>query len=195
MMNFLRQTAAQRFLDEYDFAKRFALYCAPKRELTEDIVNEAFEIFVSRADNWNLEEDVRPILVRLLRTVAARHWREHYRHAPESLRELAERLRTTAAAATDHPEFFFEREEEERLQNDLKQCIGTLPTRARSLLEMHYWERNTMVDIADSLNLKASTVRQTMARLREKLRLCIERKRAERRAGDARDGKQGGEHE
>ena len=165
-----RQTAARRFLDEYDFAKRFALYCAPRRELAEDIVNEVFGIFVSRSQDWNLESDIRPILVRLLRTTAARHWREHYRNAPESLRKIAERMQATAADSMGDIESFFDTDEENRTRDDLRRCIEKLSGKAQSLLEMHYWKKVSMADIADSQNMKASTVRQTMARIREKLR-------------------------
>lgn len=162
-----RQKAIDLFLEEYDFVRKSALRYAPRYELCDGIVNDVFVQFVSGAEQWNLEETVRPILAHLARTVAARHWKQQVRMAPESLRLIADKIRRAALARDDD-------EEDDRSVRRLRECIERLSPKARSLVEMFYWRKIPLYRIADTLNVKASTVRQTMVRIRLKLKNCIE---------------------
>lgn len=177
-----KQTAAELFLQDYDFIRGFAFRCAPNRKLVDEIVNDVFIAFMSGYTQWDLDQGIRPILVHLIRTTAATHWREYYRHAPERLREIAELLQKTARERLDAAN-----SDEEEFNHDLLQlrrCIEKLSEKTRTILEMHYWKNIPLIRIADAFNVKASAVRQSVVRIRAKLRQCVE---TARKQSDERD--------
>lgn len=166
-----QQLAEQRFLEEYDFLRRYAVRCAPRYDLADDLINEVFKLFVNGAERWNLQSDIRPILVHLARAVSADLWREQQRQSPESLGKIAERMRLRTETWLDEADFH---EEQQRTTEALDHCIELLPTKSRRLLEMHYWKRISMAHLAEVTGVKANALRQAMVRIREKLRRCIE---------------------
>ncbi len=169
--------AAERFLSEYDFVRRFSFYCVPKRDLAEELAHDVFSIFVEKAEQWDLDADIRPVLVRLIRSQGAKKWRDYYRNAPESLRKIALLKQELLAPYASELENRFEQEENIKVLDALKHCIETLPEKSRLLVKSYYWNEISMADIAESLNVKASMVRQAMVRIRIRLRGCLQRKR------------------
>lgn len=65
----------------------------------------------------------------------------------------------------------------------LGDCLKSLPTSQRQLIDLRYASGNTIEVIADSINRPAGSVRQTLYRIRESLQKCIEGKLAT--GGDA----------
>ncbi len=86
------QKASRLFLAQYNFVLGLAIHYAPNAFLADDIVHQVFIEFVEHAERWNLNADIRPILVRLTRFAASAHWREYRKMMPESLRKVAEHL-------------------------------------------------------------------------------------------------------
>lgn len=176
MSDGIQKHAAERFLKEYDFVRRFSFYCVPKRELSEELAHEVFSVFVEKASQWDLNGDIRPILVKLVRSLGAKKWREHYRNSPKSLKKVAEMKQEVLAGYSSQLEKSFDQEENRKILDILKQCMNDLSEKSRSLLEQYYWNGKSMADIAESLNVKASMLRQAMVRIRIKLRTCLQRK-------------------
>ncbi len=58
----------------------------------------------------------------------------------------------------------------------LRSCLETLPPELQKLVRMRYDENYSSQRIAEAMGRSADAVRQTLMRLREKLRKCIEMK-------------------
>lgn len=58
----------------------------------------------------------------------------------------------------------------------LRACIESLPEHFRRIVRMYYEEKRTSAEIGRELERSSDAVRQSLVTLREKLRLCIERK-------------------
>jgi RNA polymerase sigma-70 factor (ECF subfamily) len=160
--------AAQLFLAHHGFVKGLALKHAPWPGLAEDILQQVFVEFLSKAGQWDLESDIKPLLATMTRTVALRHWRERTREMPAVIRSLAEHVRQLAEERSAPPRY-----EEE--QTALKQCLQKLPEKSRSLIDHYYFAQVPTSDIAGQMGMKTDTVCRAICRLREKLRGCIDR--------------------
>lgn len=148
------------------FVHSLALRLAPAPGLAEDIAQQVFFEFLSKADQWDLTRDVRPLLAGMTRNVARRCWRDHTRSLPEQTRELAEHIRALAA------------DQDVRGHNEeeitaLRQCLDRLPDKSRRLVELHYFVDLTSVDIATRMAMKTDAVRRALFRLRGQLRKCV----------------------
>lgn len=151
------------------FVHALALRLAPAAGLAEDIAQQVLFEFLAKAPQWDLAQDLKPLLAGMTRMVARRCWREQTRAMPEHLRQLAEHIRDLAAATEDTN---WHGEEERQA---LRQCLETLPDKSKRLIELHYYLDLTSVAIARQLEVKADAVRRALFRLREQLRKCIQR--------------------
>ncbi|MCZ7644661.1 MAG: sigma-70 family RNA polymerase sigma factor [Planctomycetota bacterium] len=59
----------------------------------------------------------------------------------------------------------------------LKMCLDQLPEHLRKIVSMRYAEGSTSDRIAEEMGGSADSIRQTLVRLRDKLRDCVERRR------------------
>ncbi len=150
------------------FVRALALRLAPAPGLAEDITQQVFLEFFGKAGQWDLTRDVRPLLAAMTRNVARRAWREKTRLMPEVAHELAEHIRELAEAR----EITWPDEEE---KSALRRCLEKLPPKSRLLIDLHYELELTSVDIAARMEMKADALRRALFRLREQLRLCIQR--------------------
>ena len=57
----------------------------------------------------------------------------------------------------------------------LQTCLAKLPDRLRKVVRLRYYENRKSGEIAKALGLTAGNVRVTLQRIREQLRLCVER--------------------
>ena len=160
--------AAQAFLSHHGFVKGLALRHAPLPGIADDILQQVFVEFVAKADQWDLDTDVKPLLATMTRTVALRHWREKTRDMPEVVRKLAEHVRMLAEERSPSPRY----EDEISI---LRTCVEKLPDKSRTLIDLYYYDDIKTPQIAERLGMKADTVCRAMGRLREKLRECIDR--------------------
>src|SRR5437660_6273702 len=78
------------------FVHALALRLAPAPGLAEDIAQQVFLEFISKAAEWDLTKDIKPLLAVMTRHVANRCWRERMRSLPEVQQELAEHIRQLA---------------------------------------------------------------------------------------------------
>ena len=157
------------FMEQHNFVKGIALRYAPYPGFAEDIVQQVFLEFVAKKDQWKIGEDPRPLLATMTRNVARRFWQEKTRTMPAVLRNIAERIRRLSETQTGETAY-----DEELFA--LQICLDQLPQRGRSLLEKRYFHKSSSDRIAGEMNLKVNTLNRTLCRLRDKLRLCIERR-------------------
>jgi RNA polymerase sigma-70 factor (ECF subfamily) len=149
------------------FVRSLALRLAPAPGLAEDIAQQVFLEFVAKADQWDLDREVKPLLATMTRHVALRCWRERSRAMSAEMRGLAEHIRALAEGS----EVEWYRAEE---QAALRHCLQQLPEKGRRLIELHYDLGVSSVDIAAQMEITAEAVRRALFRLREQLRKCIQ---------------------
>lgn len=160
--------AAQLFLAHHGFVKSLALKHAPLPGLAEDILQQVLVEFLSKAEQWDLASEVRPLLATMTRNVALRHWRERTRELPGMMRKLAEHVRQLAEERDAVPRF-----DEEVAA--LRGCLEKLPEKSRALIDLYYYRDVPTREIAAQMATKTETVCRAICRLREKLRSCIGR--------------------
>jgi RNA polymerase sigma factor (sigma-70 family) len=157
------------------FVRAMALRLAPAPGFADDIAQQVFLEFISKAGQWDLTRDVRPLFAGMTRNVARRVWREKTRDLPEVVQQLAEHIRELAES---RDVTWFGEEE----IGALRRCFEKLPARSRHLIDLHYDLGVTSVEIARQMNINADAVRRALFRLRQQLRKCVERLLRERPA-------------
>lgn len=157
------------------FVRALALRLAPAPGLADDIAQQVFLEFITKAAQWDLTSDVRPLLAGMTRNVARRAWRDKTHELPETVRALADHIRDLAEAR----EVTWYGDEE---KSALRRCLDKLPDKSRQLIDLHYDLGVTSVEIARRMAMNADAVRRALFRLREQLRKCVERLLRERPA-------------
>ena len=163
--------AQKLFLRHHDYVRLIAFTHAPDPALAEDIVNDCFLDFINKAQQWNLEKDVRPLLTGIVRNVARRYWREHSRQLPQWLQKvythISERLQKDELlqGADDH----------ERIVAALNLCIQKLSPENRHIVEQYYYHGETLVDMSKRLGKNLITLRNLAFRIRATLKQCMEK--------------------
>ncbi len=153
-------------LSHHDFVRVTAFRESPYPGMTEDIVQQVFVEFFAKRDQWNYDDDLRPLLKTMTKYVAARLWREKSRYLSAVRKAIAEEVRISV----HNSDFPYEED-----MASLHQCLNKLSGRARKLIELRYFSDIPIADIAERLMLKPNSVYRTICRLREKLKACIER--------------------
>lgn len=166
------EKAAKIFLTYRDFVKEQTLRYAPIPGSSEDLFQEIFIEFVSKAEQWNLDEDVRPLLVFLAKRFAHRVIDEKKRNSPELMAKVIHQLCLAAE----------ERQKEEKTEEHgsyaeekkaLKACMDLLPKRSRALIDLYYFQGISTENIADRMLLSVNAVYLAMNRIRNRLKKCI----------------------
>ena len=150
------------------FIHALALRLAPAPGLAEDIAQQVFLEFIAKAAQWDLTQDIKPLLAGMTRNVARRAWREKSHNMPDVVRELADHIRDLAESREVS---WFDGEE----KNALRRCLDKLPDKSRRLIDFHYDLEITSVEIARKMEMNADAVRRALFRLREQLRKCVGR--------------------
>jgi len=148
------------------FVLGLAMRLAPTPGLAEDIAQQVFLEFLSKGTQWDLSQDIKPLLAGMTRNVARRCWRERMHTLPEVQRELAEHICQLAESR----EVAWFGEEEKTI---LRRCLDRLPAKSRRLIELHYYLDTSSVEIAQQMNMQPDAVRRALFRLREQLRKCV----------------------
>lgn len=156
---------AKIILEYHDFVRYEAFKAAPYPGVTEDIVQQVFVEFLEKADQWNVDSDLRPLLRKMTQFVAARLWREKSRRFSEIHRAIAEQVRLSLA---DEETMLYENE-----LPALKHCMGRLPEKSRSLITMRYFNQLPIDEIAENMQMKSGNVYKSICRIRELLKECI----------------------
>lgn len=166
-------TAAELFLQHFDFVRLIAFHFSPARHLQEDIIHDAYIEFVNNANKWRIGSDgPRPLLRTIVRNVALQHWRIYVRSQPEYLRRLADQVWSPSSDSD-----FSEKDGDLQDQVDaLNHCMKKLSPENKRLLELFYFNDFTADEVSRTLNKKSSTIYSLLSRLRTLLQDCIERK-------------------
>lgn len=159
--------AAQAFLAEHAFVRSIAIRAAPWPDLVDDIVQQVFLEFMRKAERWDLDHGVRPLLATMTRMVALRQWRAATRNKPETVLKLAEHLRQLAESGAEDPPV------EEYEIAALHRCLRDLPERSRTIVELHYFGGMTSREIGGRIEMKPDTVCRALSRVRDALRRCL----------------------
>lgn len=159
------------------FESKYALFVAvarrhaPAPDLVYDIVQQAFLDFLRglQEKNWDLTEDVTPLIVRFVKDRALLSWREKRRAAPEVIEAIGQRFLTLQNARK-------EKDMAETMTDEIqamKACVGELPSQSRNFIQLFYTEGWTAEQIAERQKIKPDAVRQRLCRIRAALRKCI----------------------
>jgi RNA polymerase sigma-70 factor (ECF subfamily) len=121
-----------------------------------------------------------------LETITRNHLLTEWRRA-ERERRMHQRYSSAclAKAEIDAETNLENAEELSRHVDSLKKCLDSLPAELRKMVKMRYDENKTSQEISTILGRSADAVRQTMFRLREKLKDCIERRMGSERKSPA----------
>lgn len=172
-MNDSNTAAASAFLAQHDFVRAIAQRAAPWPDLVDDIVQQVFLEYMKKADRWDLEKDIRPLLATMTRMVAKRHWRTATRNQEDTVRQLAEHLRQLAMEGEDEPGI------EASGVKALKRCIRELPERSQNLVELYYFSGLSSRDIGEQTQTNPDTVCRALSRTRDALRRCLKKSQIE----------------
>lgn len=149
------------------YLRALAVKFAPARGVSDDIVQQVSLEFIRKKEQWNLDDDVKPLFAVMTRNVARRFWRETTQKMAPEMRKLAEHIRTIAEEATVP---LYGDEEIKALHL----CMEKLPEKSRKLIEVHYYLDVSSVELAQRLSVTADAVRRSLFRLREQLRKCVQ---------------------
>lgn len=166
------QELTRLFQEHYGYMFVIARRHAPSPEMILDVIQQVFIDFVQNASKrqWNLEENIAPLLGKMVRDRALELRRREQRWTPTVFEELERRL-MDLCERTD-PKVIDETRDE---LDALKHCSEKLSPKSREYLKRHYEEGESMENIARSEQLNSGSLRQTFSRIRIQLRLCIEK--------------------
>lgn len=149
----------------HHFVFRQARRAVTFSELAEDVAQQTFVDFLTKADQWDLEKDLRPLLMSMVQRRARAAWRERSKALPETLQKIGEYIQQELNQENDPSE--------DRL-SALHTCIQKLPEGGRHLIIRHYFDGVPTKEVAEELQKNVGAVGKAIYRIREKLRLCIE---------------------
>ena len=163
------------FQSRYGLVVGVARRYAPTPDLVYDIAQQAFIDFFEGAikGNWDLEQDVRPILYTITKNRALKFGRRRKQDSSEVLQLVWERLMSLTRENQDA--MSDEGEELEKEVQILNQCVNKLPEKSRRYIEQHYFDGIAIKDIAQQETMDAGVLRQAFCRIRAKLRDCVEK--------------------
>lgn len=154
-------------IKEYDhFVRAVALKYVLFPDLAEDIAQEVFLAFYKKRDQWNLDKNVKNLLIQMTRIVSKRYWKEAKHRMGSEMQELAEHVRHLAESHHITPIV-------EDQTEALKKCLDKLPQRSKDLIRSRYYLNANSTEISQNIGSTPSAVRRALCRLREKLKECI----------------------
>lgn len=167
-MESIQEKASQIFLQYYQYVGSVAIRLAPAAHLQEDIIHDAFLDFVEKAEQWDYESDMKPLLRRITQISAQRYWRSYTRNMPESLLRIAELLRVDGESDDEN-----DRPLDDQLVA-MDNCIKKLTANGMKLVEDHYYHGKSYETLAQETGQSIETVYKAMSRIRKFLRDCID---------------------
>lgn len=158
---------ATLLLRHHGFVFRHARHFVLFPDLAEDVVQQVFIEILSRQEQWDIDQDIRPLLFVITRRTAQKLLKEQTQLFPETLLEISRLIQSRQNLN------FHDSQTEDRVPV-LKDCLQNLSSQGRKLIEDYYYEGVTTEILARRLRKKPNSVIQAIGRLREKLRACIE---------------------
>lgn len=150
--------ASQRSVEAYIYARVRDIH------LTEDLMQEVALAAQANFDHFDPEREFTAWLLGIARNKIADHWRVQS-GSPISIHPETERL--LRMASQDLAEEISER------HAVMRDCVGQLPEHLQTILHAHYIEGDPLTAIADRMQLKLTTVKVRLHRIRKQLRHCM----------------------
>lgn len=171
-MNRKTDIVDELFFSRYGMVIGIAKKYAPNADLADDIVQQAYVDFAQglKKHDWKIDENAGPLLATITKNVAIRHWRDSRKHASAKQRRLDEFLRELTETHLPDPEGIPWQDEIVYL----KGCLERLPPKSRELIEQRYFLEVTVQEISELTGAATRTIQQTIRRIRDKLKSCIE---------------------
>ena len=165
MQHVENEAFARLFMQNQHALLRFIRVMAPQLADAEDILQEtAVSLWQKQAD-YNADMPFLPWAMQFARNKVYQHRREHHKSLVldndvlETLMEEHEKIT---------PEL-------ERRRHFLMFCLKKLPEQNARLLELRYFERMTVQEIAEEMKESASTLYKVFYRIRAELMKCVSR--------------------
>lgn len=165
-----KETATILFLAHRHYIKAVAMRYLPYSHLADEVVQQVYVDFVSKAETWNFDGNIKSLLAVMTQNIARAYWKKESRNLPEKLQKIAEHIQKIAENENEE-----EAEQYAEYLQALRECLKKAPEKSRELIELHYFEGMSFKEIASKMELNPDTVYRAVYRLREKMRLCIER--------------------
>ena len=162
-----KENASALLIKYHNFVFRLARRAVTYHDLAEDVAQQTFTDFLARADEWDLEKDLRPLLMAMVQRRARSVWRERSKQLPENLQKIAGFIQQELNEDDDTTDTRMEA---------LHSCMQKMPEGGRQLITRHYFDGVPTKQIAKELQKNVESVSKAIYRIREKLRLCIEQK-------------------
>lgn len=169
-MGISKTQASLLFLTHHGYVRRLAVRQVPFCASSDDIVQQVFIEFTEKAEQWDIGDDVRPLLAGITKKIALGYWRDHARHnQPEVLLKIAEHLRELGRS-DPLPE---QHDQEIRT---LRHCLEEIPEKHRRIINLYYFDQTSAHEIASLVEKNVSSIQRMLSRIRVNLRNCIHRK-------------------
>ncbi len=140
---------------------------APDSSMADDIVQDAFVIAVKKAGSFDRKRQIRTWLAGIVRNLCKQAWEKAIREntlQKDALARYTEQL-------AEEPSGLFTEDAIEALDR----CLGKIPERGRTLLNLRYNLHRKSDEIATDIGSTADAVRTALSRLRQQLKACVQR--------------------
>lgn len=169
----LQQIAGEAFLANYDSVLSVAFRFAPLPDLVDDVLQETFNIFVSRAECYDLKTETRFLLMKIAKNVALGFWKQRQRERSKVAQLIFEHVRQygESLSAPEEDTGCYSRE-----QGALGTCLEKLSPQNRDIVRQHYFQKLPIAEIASQYQTTTDAIKQLLFRIRKKLRICIDKR-------------------
>lgn len=150
-----------------DYVKFLAYKYFPIPGEGDDIAQEVFVDLLKKKDEWDLAENIRPLLAGITRIAAKRRWRERYKEMSSEKLKFLEYLQVQLSQEEQKTNLF------ER-KSFLRKCMEKLNNKSREILDLYYYDDLPVNKVAERLGTSINTILVTLFRIRKQLKHCIE---------------------
>ena len=154
------------FKENYNKLYVFAYNYLNDKEISEDVVNDAFEYVWRNYDNLKNNSLV-PVLFQQVRQRSFNYLRHN---------KIVEKYASVFIYTTSELEDTQENDDDERI-NRIMMIINTLPPKTRKVLEECYFNQKKYSEVAQMLNISTNTVKKhimkALSSLREELSVSV----------------------
>lgn len=166
-----RDRASALFLRHIHYVEAVAFRVAPFPVVQDDIVQDAFIDFVEKADQWDLEKDVRPLLYSITANIGKQYYREHLKSCPDRIQRIFEfgLIPIANEADDEHIDNLDDQMEALRI------CMRKLTPTCRMLLHLYYYLGKSYHEISEETGKSEGTLQKAISRVRDTLYDCVHR--------------------
>lgn len=164
------------YTEHHDLIVSVAALYVPQYDQVQDVLQQVFidfVRFVGKYESCDPKRDAPKILTLLARTRAVEAWRNQRRFRQSGSDEIAEQLLETADSRDSVQETVEQAETGRREMLALAGCLKKLPEKSRTLIERHYFQKESLKTIAEETGSQAASLRKTMTRIRRILAECM----------------------